>query len=82
MPSLYFYKEDKMKENVVNIKTLLANIENIEISELENLITLTDEINKTMDKLLINLKNTKTALEKIDGVVRNEMKWNEMNWNF
>ena len=71
-----------MKENVVNIKTLLANIENIEISELENLITLTDEINKTMDKLLINLKNTKTALEKIDGVVRNEMKWNEMNWNF
>ena len=63
-----------MKENVVNIKTLLGNIEKIEISELENLITLTDEINKTMDKLLINLKNTKTALEKIEGVVKNETK--------
>ena len=63
-----------MKENVVNIKTLLGNIEKIEISELENLITLTDEINKTMDKLLINLKNTKTALEKIEEVVKNEMK--------
>ena len=63
-----------MKENVVNIKTLLGNIEKIEIFELENLITLTDEINKTMDKLLINLKNTKTALEKIEGVVKNETK--------
>lgn len=63
-----------MKGNVVNIKALLGSIEKIEISELENLITLTDEINKTMDKLLINLKNTKTALEKIEGVVKNEMK--------
>ena len=63
-----------MKENVVNIKTLLGNIEKIEIFELENLITLTDEINKTMDKLLINLKNTKTALEKIEGVVKNKTK--------